>query len=98
MSFHRHRTLYLALLAALFVFVQAHALGHAAEHGDEPHDHYGAACELSVIATDQILLPAAPSEPGDYDDVMKMIEENRRKNEAKRAAQSARGMYSGGVP
>ncbi|KCZ59308.1 MULTISPECIES: hypothetical protein [Hyphomonas] len=63
MSFHRHRTLYLALLAALFVFVQAHALSHAAEHGDEPHDHYGAACELSVIATDQILLPAAPSEP-----------------------------------
>jgi len=32
----------------------------------------------------------APAEPGDYDDVMKLIEENRRKNEAKRAAQSAR--------
>ena len=32
----------------------------------------------------------ATSEPGDYDDVMKLIEENRRKNEAKRAAQSAR--------
>mmetsp|Transcript_36636 Transcript_36636/g.85565 ORF Transcript_36636/g.85565 Transcript_36636/m.85565 type:complete len:235 (-) Transcript_36636:349-1053(-) len=31
----------------------------------------------------------APSE-GDYGDVMKMIEENRRRNEAKRAAQSAR--------
>ena len=27
---------------------------------------------------------------GDYTDVMKMIEENRKKNEAKRAAQSAR--------
>jgi hypothetical protein len=27
---------------------------------------------------------------GDYSDVMKMIEENRKKNEAKRAAQSAR--------
>jgi len=34
--------------------------------------------------------PAAESGPGDYDDVMKLIEENRRKNEAKRAAQSAR--------
>jgi len=36
--------------------------------------------------------PAAVTiEPdGGYDDVMKMIEENRRKNEAKRAAQSAR--------
>jgi len=34
--------------------------------------------------------PAQPAEPNDYDDVMKLIEENRRKNEAKRAAQSAR--------
>jgi len=35
--------------------------------------------------------PAADEKaPGDYDDVMKLIEENRRKNEAKRAAQSAR--------
>merc|ERR1719454_1716019 len=33
---------------------------------------------------------AAESGPGDYDDVMKLIEENRRKNEAKRAVQSAR--------
>jgi len=32
----------------------------------------------------------AEKSPGDYDDVMKLIEENRRKNEAKRAAQSAR--------
>jgi len=34
--------------------------------------------------------PAAAQAEGDYDDVMKMIEENRRRNEAKRAAQSAR--------
>jgi len=33
---------------------------------------------------------AAPAADGGFDDVMKMIEENRRKNEAKRAAQSAR--------
>ena len=33
---------------------------------------------------------AAPPESCDYTDVMKMSEENRRKNEAKRAAQSAR--------
>jgi len=35
--------------------------------------------------------PAAPAEPeGGYDDVMAMIEANRKKNEEKRAAQSAR--------
>ena len=34
--------------------------------------------------------PAAAEPDGGYEDVMKMIEDNRRKNEAKRAAQSAR--------
>lgn len=34
--------------------------------------------------------PTPTAEPEDYDDVMKLIEENRRKNEAKRAAQSER--------
>ena len=34
---------------------------------------------------------ASATEPAEgYDDVLQMIEENRRKNEAKRAAQSAR--------
>jgi hypothetical protein len=34
--------------------------------------------------------PEKEKDPAEYDDVMKMIEENRKKNEAKRAAQSAR--------
>jgi len=40
--------------------------------------------------TPSLETPAQPAQPNDYDDVMKLIEENRRKNEAKRAAQSAR--------
>ena len=44
----------------------------------------------ALVRTRGVLGRAAPAEPTDYDDVMKLIEENRKKNEAKRAAQSAR--------
>ena len=53
----------LAFLAALFVFVQALALGHAAAHADEPHDHYGVTCDLAAVAHVQTVLPASSACP-----------------------------------
>ncbi len=50
--------------------------------------------EQTADETDAAAQAAAPpadnNAEADYSDVMKMIEENRRKNEAKRAAQSAK--------
>ena len=47
------------LLAAAIVWLQAYSLAHAAEHGDEPHEHEGVECELTVFATeDMVPLPA----------------------------------------
>ena len=60
---HTHR---LAFLAALFVFVQALALGHAAAHADQPHDHYGVTCDLTAVASIQIVLPDVPVSPYIY--------------------------------
>ena len=56
---------------------------------DEPEPEVSAAPERSAeeLAAEKA---ADDKGPGDYDDVMKLIEENRKKNEAKRAAQSAR--------
>jgi len=70
------------------------SLGH-----DEPTED-----EVEVAAA--AAPPTSSAEPGGYDEVMKMIEENRKKNEAKRAAQSARNAQivadfearSGGAP
>lgn len=45
--------------------------------------------EEAAMASIEAMPVQAPPDGG-YDDVMKMIEENRRRNEAKRAAQSAR--------
>ena len=63
MSARHHRTYRLAFLAALFVFVQALALGHAAAHADEPHDHYGVTCDLTAVAHVQIVLPDIVASP-----------------------------------
>lgn len=53
----------IALLAALIVFVQALALGHAAAHAEEAHDHYGIACDLSVVSHVQAVVPAPDPGP-----------------------------------
>ncbi len=47
----------IALFAALFVFVQALALGHAAAHLDEPHEHHGVTCDLSAVTQVQAVVP-----------------------------------------
>lgn len=50
-----------AFLVAALVFAQAASLAHAAEHGDEPHDHAGITCELNALSGQQLaLLPKPP--------------------------------------
>lgn len=63
MSILRVRTHQLAILTALFVFVQALALGHAAAHSDHPHEHYGVTCDLAAVSHVQTVLPDAPARP-----------------------------------
>ena len=51
-------------LATTFVWIQAYSLAHAAEHGEEHHEHEGVECELTVFASeDQAILPDPPSSP-----------------------------------
>ncbi|KCZ66437.1 hypothetical protein L53_03705 [Hyphomonas sp. L-53-1-40] len=63
MRARQSHTHHLAFLAALFVFVQALALGHAAAHADQPHDHYGVTCDLAAVAHVQTVLPDVPTSP-----------------------------------
>ena len=51
----------LALLFGLHVWSQAGALGHAAEHGFENHEHEGIVCQLdAVLIQHQAILPDPP--------------------------------------
>jgi len=68
-----------------------------AEAGSNPSapERGASAGPIEEQIPDEPPTPTSASQPaeaaaGDFDDVMKLIEENRRKNEAKRAAQSAR--------
>lgn len=63
----------IALLAALIVFVQALALGHAAAHADEPHDHYGVTCDLSAVAHVQAVIPVVDPGPVRLPDAVPLI-------------------------
>lgn len=57
----RYSSAFKLMLAAVFVWIQAYSLAHAAEHGHEPHDHDGVECELTVFASEDIaILPAPP--------------------------------------
>jgi hypothetical protein len=60
------------------------------DKGEDKKDDADADNAALAEAAAAPVAPAAAEPEGGYDDVMKMIEENRRKNEAKRAAQSAR--------
>lgn len=52
------------LFTALFLWVQGAALYDAAAHGEQPHEHYGVSCELSVAVTAEVApLPTAPALP-----------------------------------
>lgn len=52
------------LFTALFLWVQGAALYDAAAHGEQPHDHYGVSCELTLaVKADIAPLPQAPAAP-----------------------------------
>lgn len=51
-----------AILAAMLVMMQATSLAHAAEHGDEPHEHAGIVCTLDALAAQNCaVLPSPPA-------------------------------------
>ena len=49
------------LLAVTFLMVQGMSQAHATEHGGEDHSHDGVACEITLIAVEQII--ATPPVP-----------------------------------
>jgi len=52
----------LSLLALWFLAVQSFSLAHASAHGDDPHEHDGIACAVTVLAEDGMaLLPDVPT-------------------------------------
>jgi len=57
------RTYHLALtlFAVLFLAAQSFSLAHATVHGDDPHDHEGVACAVTLLAEDGLaVLPDVP--------------------------------------
>jgi len=52
---------FMVLMAALFFTMQGFAQAHAASHGGEDHSHEGIACDVALIAAEQIVVtPPAP--------------------------------------
>lgn len=51
----------LTFLAVWFLAAQSFSLAHASEHGENPHDHDGVVCTVTVLAEDSHgLLPEQP--------------------------------------
>lgn len=51
----------LTLLTLWFLAAQSFSLAHASVHGDNPHEHDGIACAVTVLAEDGIaVLPDLP--------------------------------------
>jgi len=44
------------LIALMFLFVQGATQAHAAEHGEDHHSHDGVACDVMLIAAEQITI------------------------------------------
>jgi hypothetical protein len=52
---------FMVLMAALFFVAQGFSQAHAASNGDLDHSHDGVACEVALIAAEQVVLtPPAP--------------------------------------
>ena len=52
---------FMVLMAALFFTMQGFAQAHAASNGGEDHSHEGIACDVALIAAEQVVVtPPAP--------------------------------------
>ena len=51
----------IGVFLTLFIGLQSYSIAHASEHGDEPHEHDGIACSVTVLADDHgVVLPTVP--------------------------------------
>ena len=60
MRLRRTYQILIASLAFLLLTLQGIAFAHAAQYGDENHEHNGVACAIATIATDQDDVPILP--------------------------------------
>ena len=44
------------LLALAFLMVQGVSQAHAAEHGEADHSHDGVACDITLVAVEQVII------------------------------------------
>ena len=51
----------IGVFLTLFIGLQSYSIAHASEHGDEPHEHDGVACAVTVISDNHVVvLPPVP--------------------------------------
>lgn len=51
----------IGVFLTLFIGLQSYSIAHASEHGDEPHEHDGIACIVTVLVEAEVaILPAPP--------------------------------------
>ena len=50
----------LGAFIVLFFALQSFSLAHATSHGNEPHEHEGIACSITVLADDQMVIMPSP--------------------------------------
>ena len=50
-----------AVLLCLYVIIQSFTLAHATAHNDEPHEHNGVECQITLLAVEaDVILPPPP--------------------------------------
>ena len=59
------------LIAVMFLFVQGVSQAHAAEHGGEDHTHEGIACEMALVAAEEIIVTPPVPVPAPFKAVSK---------------------------
>ena len=71
MAFFRKKQFAAWLSLAIYVFASGPGIGHAAQFGDDPHDHHGQACSIqhftaetgSALSPDTCLVEIVAPEP-----------------------------------
>lgn len=56
----------MVLMAALFLTAQGFSQAHAASNGGIDHSHEGLACEVALVAAEQIVIAPPPPSPAPF--------------------------------
>lgn len=59
----------MVLFVTLFLAVQGISQAHATSNGGEDHSHDGVACDVMLVAAEQVVLTPPPAEPAPFNGV-----------------------------